>query len=173
MDDFSPHCTLRSRSMVEQPHSGEGHDHVVFVAFGNDQIVTDGTARLGDILHAAGFGPLDVVGKGEESVGTQSHAIDGAQERALVLFGQPLGLLGEVVLPDAVGTDILLISVDVAVNDDQSGRADSASWGADGERRCPPWSRPDGCNGCGTADPRPRRWPARRRQSTRSWTGCI
>src|SRR5699024_9498433 len=62
-------------------------------------------------------GALDVVGEGEECVGTQGNAVEACKESALVLFGQPLGLTGKVVLPDAVGADIFFIAIDVAVND--------------------------------------------------------
>ena len=64
--------------MVEQPHAGESHDHVVFVALLDHQIIPDGAAGLGDVADAGGLGPLDVVGEGEEGIGTQGHAGDGA-----------------------------------------------------------------------------------------------
>ena len=60
-------CQLRL--VVEQPHPGEGHGDAVFVALFDDQIVPDGAARLGDVLHAGGHGPLNVVGEGEEGIG--------------------------------------------------------------------------------------------------------
>ena len=61
---------------MEQPHSGKGHEHIITVAAGNDRIVPDGTAGLGHIVHAAGVGPLDIVVKGEERIGTQGNAPD-------------------------------------------------------------------------------------------------
>ena len=60
--------------VVEQSHAGKGHDHTVFVALLDNQIVPDGAAGLGDVLDTGGLGPLDVVGAGEEGIGTQRHA---------------------------------------------------------------------------------------------------
>ena len=54
--------------MVEQAHAGECHDHAVFVAALYHKVVADGAAGLGDVLDAGGFGALDVVGEGEESI---------------------------------------------------------------------------------------------------------
>ena len=59
--------------MVEQSHAGEGHDHVLLVTLGDDQVIPDGAAGFGDIPDAGGEGTLDGVGEGEEGVGTQSH----------------------------------------------------------------------------------------------------
>ena len=86
--------------------------------FLDDQIVPDGAAGLGDVLDAGGFGALDVVGEGEERIGTEGNAGQMSDRNSRsVFFGQPVGLTGEVVLPDAVGADILLVAVDVAVDD--------------------------------------------------------
>ena len=101
---------------MEQSHAGECHDHAVLIAFLDDQIVPDGAAGLGDVLDAGGFGALDVVGEGEASIGTEGNAVKFGQEFPLVFFRQPVGLAGEVVLPDAVGADVLLVAVDVAVD---------------------------------------------------------
>ena len=146
MDPPDP-CEL----VMEQTHTGEGHDDAVLVALLDDQIVPDGAAGLGNVLHTGGIGPLDVVREGEEGIGAQSHILTGGQPLTLVLLGQRFGLTGEVVLPDAVGADILFIAVDVAVNDVVP---------------------------VGTAQILPEgqslhRWPDRHRQSRRSWTGCI
>ena len=103
--------------MVEQSHAGKRHDHTVFVALFDNQVVPNGAARLGDVLDAGGSGPLDVVGEGEEGVGAQGHAVKLSEEFPLVFRGQPVGPAGKVVLPDADAADILLVAVDVAVND--------------------------------------------------------
>ena len=55
--------------MMEQPDPGKRHDHAILVGGGNDLVVTDGTAGLGDVLHAGLPGALHVVAKGEEGVG--------------------------------------------------------------------------------------------------------
>ena len=54
--------------MVEEAHAGEGHGDAVFVAGGYHVVVTNRTAGLGNILHAALVGAFDIVAKGEEGV---------------------------------------------------------------------------------------------------------
>ena len=54
--------------MVEQADAGEGHCHIVLVAGLNDIVVSDGTARLSDVLNAAAVRPFDVVAKGKKCV---------------------------------------------------------------------------------------------------------
>ena len=103
--------------MVEESHAGEGHDHIVLVTLFDDQVIADGAARLGDVADTGSLGALDVVGEGEEGIGTQSHTSDAVQVSPLVFLSQALGLLGEIILPDAVGADIFLVAVDVAVDD--------------------------------------------------------
>ena len=97
--------------VVEEAHAGEGHGDAVLVALGDDQVVTDGAAGLGDVLDTGGHAALDGVGEGEESVGAQSDSIAGIQPGALLLGGQGLGTDGEVVLPDTLGADILLVAI--------------------------------------------------------------
>ena len=53
---------------MEQPNPGKRHDHAVLVGGGDDLIVPDGAAGLGDVLHAGLLGPLYVVPKGEEGI---------------------------------------------------------------------------------------------------------
>ena len=102
--------------MVEQSHAGEGHGHTVLITALDDQIVADGAAGLGDILDARLLGALDVVAEGEEGIRAEGHAVDGVQVGSLLLTGEGSGLGGEVLLPVAVGGDILLVLVDVAVD---------------------------------------------------------
>ena len=49
------------RSMVEQSHAGERHDHVVFVTAADHLVVTYGAARLRNIVNAASSCALYVV----------------------------------------------------------------------------------------------------------------
>ena len=102
--------------MVEQSQAGEAHDHIVPVTGFDDRVVPDGAAGLGDVADAAAEGPLDIVGEGEEGVGAQGHAPDPAQIFALLLRGEGLGPAGEEALPHALGADVLLVPVDVAVD---------------------------------------------------------
>ena len=56
--------------VMEQADTGECQYHVVFVAGCDDILITDGTARLCDILNAALVSALNVVAEGEEGIGT-------------------------------------------------------------------------------------------------------
>ena len=56
------------RSMVEQSHAGERHDHAVAVGGFDDLIVPDGAARLGNVGNAALVRSLNVVPEREECV---------------------------------------------------------------------------------------------------------
>ena len=40
--------------VMEQAHTGKGHDHSLLVALLNDQIITDRTAGLCDVLNTGG-----------------------------------------------------------------------------------------------------------------------
>ena len=89
--------------MVEQTHTGEAHDHAVLVGSLDDVVIADGATGLGDVLHAGGKAPLDGGREGEKRSGAQGHIPAGGQPGLLVPLGEPFGLLGEVVLPDALG----------------------------------------------------------------------
>ena len=54
--------------MVEQSHACEGHSDAVFVAGHDDMIIADRATSLGDKLHTALMGTLDIVAKGEEGI---------------------------------------------------------------------------------------------------------
>ena len=54
--------------MMEESDSGEGHNHAVLVGGGDDLIVADGAAGLGNVLHAGLAGTLHVVAEGEEGL---------------------------------------------------------------------------------------------------------
>ena len=58
--------------MMEQTDTCEGHSHAVLVTALNDCIVSDRSARLGDVLDTALLRALDIVGEREESVGAES-----------------------------------------------------------------------------------------------------
>ena len=103
--------------VVEQSHAGKGHDDTVLIALFDDQIITDGTAGFSDVLYTGSNATLDRVSEGEERIGAQSNCIAGIQPCALFFCGQRSGLLGKVVLPDAVSADIFFIAIDVAIDD--------------------------------------------------------
>ena len=104
-------------SMMEQTHAGEGHDDAVLVALFDDQIITDGAAGLGDVFDTGGHATLDRVSEGEECVAAQSDGITAVQPCPLLFRSQRLGTLGEIILPDTLGADILFVAIDVAVDD--------------------------------------------------------
>ena len=54
--------------MMEQTDTDEGHGDVVFVAGGDDMVITNTTASLSDKLYTTLMGTLDIVAEGEESI---------------------------------------------------------------------------------------------------------
>ena len=86
--------------MVEQSHAGKGHNNATLIALFDDQIVTDGATRLGDVLNAGRGATLDGVGKGEEGIAAQGHSVPAVQPGPLLFVGQRLGTGSEIVLPD-------------------------------------------------------------------------
>ena len=60
--------------MMEQAHAGEGHGDAVLVGGGDDVVITDRAAGLGNVLHAALAGAFHVVAEGEERIAAHSHA---------------------------------------------------------------------------------------------------
>ena len=64
---------------MEQTHAGEGHGHTVLVAGLDNQIVTDRSAGLGDVAHAALLGALDVVTEREEGIRAEGNTVNGVE----------------------------------------------------------------------------------------------
>ena len=54
--------------VMEQPRSGKGHDHVLFITLFDNQIIPDGAAGFCDVLDTGSEGALDVVAEGEERI---------------------------------------------------------------------------------------------------------
>ena len=102
--------------MMEQSHAGKCHDNTLLVALFDDQIIADRAAGLGDVLHAGGKCTLDIVAEREECIAAQGHVAAGRQPRFLIAFRQAFRLLRKVVLPDTIGANILLVSVDIAID---------------------------------------------------------
>ena len=102
---------------MEQSHAGKGHDHVLLVALFDDQIIADGAAWLSDVLHTGSKGALDIVAEGAERIATQCHIAAGCQPGLLIAFRQSIGLLGKIVLPNALSADIFFVAVDIAIDD--------------------------------------------------------
>ena len=74
--------------MVEQTKAGKRHDHAVFVAALDHQIIPDGAAGLCNIGHTAALSPIDIVTEGKECIGTQRHTADGIQVSPLLFPGK-------------------------------------------------------------------------------------
>ena len=60
---------------MEKSHARKGHDHIVFIASFDNVVVSDGSAGLGNVGHAALMSALDVVTEGEESVRTKGYSL--------------------------------------------------------------------------------------------------
>ena len=65
---------LYGGSVMEQPCAGEGQHHAVFVGGGDDMVIPDGAAGLGNVGHAGLSGPLHIVAEGEEGIAANSDA---------------------------------------------------------------------------------------------------
>ena len=53
---------------MEQADAGKGHHHPVFITAGNDQVIPDGAAGLGNVFYAALTRSLHIVGKREKGI---------------------------------------------------------------------------------------------------------
>ena len=102
--------------MVEQSDSGKCHDHAVLVRRGDDLIVPDGTAGLGNVLNTGLPGPLHVVPEGEEGVGAHGDAGHLGDPIFLFLLCQHIGLHFEGVLPHAFGQHVVVLVGDIDVD---------------------------------------------------------
>ena len=78
---------------MEQPCAGESQHHAVFVGGGDDMVIPDGAAGLGNVGHAGLSGPLHIVAEGEEGIAANSDAGLRGDPRLLFLRGQDLGCL--------------------------------------------------------------------------------
>ena len=103
--------------VVEQTHTRKGHGHAVFVAAIDNNVIANRAAGLCNILDAATLCSLDVVVKREEGVRTQSNTVDGSKVSKLLLTGKGCRLLGKVLLPVALGANVLFVLIDVTVDD--------------------------------------------------------
>ena len=54
--------------VMEQSDTCKAHGHTVFIASFNDLVISDRTARLSHIFHAALMGSLDIIPEWEESI---------------------------------------------------------------------------------------------------------
>ena len=63
-------------SMMEQAHTGKCHSNTVFVAAFDNEIVTDRSAGLCDILNTASLCSFDIVVEREESIGTEGYTVN-------------------------------------------------------------------------------------------------
>ena len=103
--------------MMEQAHARERHDHIVFIARLDHEIVADGTARLGYIGNAALFSALDIVGEREKCVAAQRHARDLGQIRFLLFFRKRFRTDGKILFPYAVAQNVFTLVGKINVDD--------------------------------------------------------
>ena len=176
--------------MVEQPHPGKGHHHAVFIGGGNDVIIPDGAARLGNIAYARLPCPFHIIAKREERIAADRYAGLCGNPRLLFLCTQNIRARLEHALPRAVRQHVLIfigyINVygivpvgaayrilerevqDFFVLAQEPGVglyfqriAAQAPLDAGADTSYPPFAPQGACNGCGSADPRPHLWPDR------------
>ena len=103
--------------MVEEAHARKCHSYIPLVASLDNKVVTDRAARLCDVAYAALVGTFNIVSEREERIGTERNAADCVKVGSDFLGGERLRTLGEILLPVALGADVLLVLVDVAVDD--------------------------------------------------------
>ena len=92
-------AAARLQSVMEQPNAGKRHDHIVFIADGDDVIISKRPAGLRYVLHAALMSALDVVAKGEECIGTQRHSCHRVKPCPLLFLCKDIRLDFEYLLP--------------------------------------------------------------------------
>lgn len=102
--------------MVEQADAGKRHGDTVLVAGGDDMVVTYRAAGLCDIGYTALVGAFDVVAEGEEGVRAQRYAGQCVQPGTFLFACQHFRLLGEELLPYAVGQYVVVVVTDVYVD---------------------------------------------------------
>ena len=59
--------------MVEQPYACEGHCNPILIASLDDIVISHAATGLGDKLHTALMGALDIIAEGEECITAQCH----------------------------------------------------------------------------------------------------
>ena len=101
---------------MEQTNAGECHRHSVFVAHIDHVVVTDRSARLGDILYAALVGTLDIVAEREEGIGAESHILHLIEPCAFLLLCEYRRLLSEDLLPLTLSENIHILVPDINVD---------------------------------------------------------
>ena len=102
--------------VMEESHSRERHSDAVLVAGLDDLIVTNGSAGLTNIGHAAPARALYIVTEREECIRCECHSGDGREICALLLAGEGLGASGEVVLPYVITENVLGIVRDIYID---------------------------------------------------------
>ena len=102
--------------MVEKTHSCECHCHAVLIAALDNDIVTDRSAGLCDILNAGLLRSLDIIAEGEECIGAKGNAIDSIEICSLFCICERLGTNCKVLLLVALCAYVLLVTVDISVD---------------------------------------------------------
>ena len=79
-------------------------------------IVTDGSARLSDVLNAALSCSLDVITEGEECVGTECYIVVLLKPLLLLFLCKYFGLNLEELLPSALGKNVVVLIGDIDID---------------------------------------------------------
>ena len=102
--------------MMEQPYTCKCHNHVVLVAALDNEVVAYGAAGLGNVFNTALVCSLDVVGEGEECVGTYGYVGVACEPGFLFFAGEDFGLNLEALLPFAFTQYIFILIADVYID---------------------------------------------------------
>jgi len=94
---------------MEQSHTGKRHCNSILVTTIDNEVVTERSARLSDILNTATLCANYVVIEGEECVATKSYSVNPGQILLLFCRGKGLGANGKVLLPYVVADYVLCI----------------------------------------------------------------
>ena len=101
---------------MEQTDSGKAHDHSILVTGIDHIVITDRSARLGNVFYTALVCALDIVSEWEERIRTKCNIRILVKPCALLLSGKDIRLYLEDILPCAVRKDIHIILTHVQID---------------------------------------------------------
>ena len=103
--------------VVEESHAGKGHGDTVLIAAIDHNVVTDRSARLGDVGNTAAARALNVIIEWEEGVATDRNTGDRGKVCLFLCRGEGFGALCEVFLPKSLVKNVLRLIRDINVDD--------------------------------------------------------
>ncbi len=102
--------------MMEESHAGKGHDNTVLVGSVDNIVIAYAAAVLGDILNAALACTLNIVAKGEESIGANGDTAHSCYPFLFLFTGEDFRLNLEGLLPNALGENIFIFFGNIDVD---------------------------------------------------------